>query len=277
MKYGLGVPFIERMFDLGFAGQRGQAAGFVGLIVADSFMNREFGSKLIESVLPKLDLTHVVDCSGACIPGHGTPTAILLGRNRPPVACVVRTVRGIRGEPSVPDDPACGLVWSAIVAQADLAESSSDFVSTEDTPRASLATHPWNMGGGGAADVQATIEKGRAFLASIASAIGVFGMTNADDVMLADRRTFERARCEKHVIRPLVIGDAIRDWNIATDDTAIFPYTNGNLVQINDVLRLSTGFGKPVLIWATEQRSRNAPTLQKAVHGGSGTRLHWAD
>ena len=80
----------------------------MGLIVANSFMKREFGKKLIEEVLPRLDLTHVVDCSGAYIPGHGTPTAILFGRNRAPVASVVRTVRGMRGEPTQPEDPAHG-------------------------------------------------------------------------------------------------------------------------------------------------------------------------
>ena len=121
-------------------------------------MKREFGTKLIEDVLPKLDLTHVVDCSGAYIPGHGTPTVILFGRNRRPVAEVVRTVRGIRGEPAAPEDPAQGLVWSAILAQTDLSHSSGDFISTEDTPRAALAQPSVEHGGGGAAEVQALIE-----------------------------------------------------------------------------------------------------------------------
>jgi hypothetical protein len=92
MKYGLGAPFTERFFDLTQQGARDQSAGFVGLIVANSFMKREFGKKLIEEVLPRLDLTHVVDCSGAYIPGHGTPTAILFGRKRSPLEKVVRTV-----------------------------------------------------------------------------------------------------------------------------------------------------------------------------------------
>src|SRR5262249_50744422 len=97
--YGLGAPFIERFFDLAQTGSAEWRPGFVGLIVANSFMKREFGSKLVRDVLPRLDLTHVVDCSGAYIPGHGTPTVILFGRNRAPVSQVVRTVRGIRGEP----------------------------------------------------------------------------------------------------------------------------------------------------------------------------------
>ena len=67
-KYGLGAPFTERFFDLAQRGTRDQAAGFVGQIVANSFMKREFGKKLIEEVLPRLDLTHVVDCSGRLHP-----------------------------------------------------------------------------------------------------------------------------------------------------------------------------------------------------------------
>lgn len=105
MKYSLGAPFTERFFELALTGN-GQAAGFVGLITANSFMKREFGSKLIEHVLPRLDLTHVVDTSGAYIPGHGTPTVILFGRHRAPVGDTVRTVMGIKGEPTTPDDPA---------------------------------------------------------------------------------------------------------------------------------------------------------------------------
>lgn len=48
------------------------------------------------------------------IPGHGTPTVILVGRNRAPVTGTIRVVLGIRGEPGRPENPARGLVWSAI-------------------------------------------------------------------------------------------------------------------------------------------------------------------
>src|SRR5690606_8607846 len=113
-----GVPFTERFFQL--AETNGDApAGYVGLITADSFMKREFGKKLIEDWLPRQDLTHVIHTSGAYIPGHGTPTVILFGRNRAPVADTVRAVLGIRGEPSTPSDPAQGLVWRSIVDLSD--------------------------------------------------------------------------------------------------------------------------------------------------------------
>ncbi len=53
-------------------------------------MKREFGKKLIESFFPTVDLTHVIDTSGAYIPGHGTPTTILFGRHREAVASTAR-------------------------------------------------------------------------------------------------------------------------------------------------------------------------------------------
>jgi hypothetical protein len=75
-QYSLAVPFMERIFQLAVPG------GYTGQITANSFMKREFGKKLIEVFFPKVDLTHVIDTSGAYIPGHGTPTVILLGRTR---------------------------------------------------------------------------------------------------------------------------------------------------------------------------------------------------
>jgi hypothetical protein len=104
MKYSLAVPFMERIFRLGCAG------AFTGQITANSFMKREFGKKLIESFLPTVELTHVIDTAGAYIPGHGTPTVILLGRHRAPVSGALRTVLGIEGEPGTPANPSKGKI-----------------------------------------------------------------------------------------------------------------------------------------------------------------------
>ena len=75
-KFSLAVPFAERFFDLALAPENGRC-GYVGMITANSFMKREFGKKLIEEFFPKIDLTHVVDTSGAYIPrsrhSHGDP------------------------------------------------------------------------------------------------------------------------------------------------------------------------------------------------------------
>jgi SAM-dependent methyltransferase len=218
--YGLGAPFIERFFDLAMSSADRQAAGFVGVIVANSFMKREFGTKLIEEVLPRLDLTHVVDCSGAYIPGHATPTAILFGRNRPPVSSVVRTVRGIRGEPTAPVEAASGQVWSAIIAQTDCSESVSEFISSEDTLRTGLSQHPWSMGGGGAGDVQQVIEEAaNRFLSDVATEIGRTTHTGEDAFFVVDRPSLL-----PEITVPIVLGENVRDYIIRPAVHTIFPY-----------------------------------------------------
>lgn len=224
MKYSLGAPFTERFFELAATGRDGQSAGFVGLITANSFMKREFGSKLIEEVLPRLDLTHVVDTSGAYIPGHGTPTVILFGRHRAPVAGEVRTVMGIKGEPSTPDDPAHGLVWSAIVGQMDQAGSESDFVSVADTSRATFAKHPWSIGGGGALDVREAIEAASAEKLSTHANIGIKVVTLEDEAFNVPYDLIKRNNFDLNYVRGFVTGDILRDWVPSQHEYAIFPH-----------------------------------------------------
>ena len=225
-QYSLGVPFTERFFELAVTGSDRRAAGYVGLITANSFMKREFGSKLIEQVLPRLDLTHIVDTAGAYIPGHGTPTVILFGRHRGPVADSVRTVMGISGEPTTPKDPAKGLVWSAITTQIDRVGSESNFVSVSDTPRVTFSKHPWSIGGGGASDVKEEIEINRTRLSSITTDLGFVCITKADDVFVLPSEAANRKGCETLALRPFAIGEEIRDWAINDNSVCLFPYTD---------------------------------------------------
>ncbi|MDN5751240.1 MAG: BREX-2 system adenine-specific DNA-methyltransferase PglX, partial [Pseudonocardia sp.] len=136
-QFQLTVPFAQRIFDLARrAGEDGLGAGYTGQITSNAFMKREFGTKLIEEFFPTVELNYVVDTSGAYIPGHGTPTVILLGRRAAPSRRdAVRAVLGVRGEPEQPADPEKGLVWSAIEAQVEQPGSESDWVSVVDLPR----------------------------------------------------------------------------------------------------------------------------------------------
>ena len=223
-KYSLGAPFTERFFDLAAEAPPGAAepAGFVGLITANSFMKREFGRKLIEGFLPRRDLTHVVDASGAYIPGHGTPTVILFGRNRPPVADRVRAVLGVRGEPATPEDPARGLVWSAIVEQIDRPGSESDFVSAADVPRARFASHPWSLGGGGAGELKKTVEStAGTVLKSCIDSVGFMAITAEDEVFVAPNHFWRRYGAPA---RYFGVGDTVRDWLIAPEDEIVSVY-----------------------------------------------------
>lgn len=229
-QYSLGCPFTERFFELALTGERYGQAGYVGLITANSFMKREFGSKLIEQVLPRLDLTHVIDTSGAYIPGHGTPTVILLGCHRPPhdelhsAGNTVRAVMGIKGEPSKPEDAAQGLVWRAIMDQIDRPGSESEFVSVVDTPRATLSQHPWSIGGGGATDLKAAIEGERTRLGPITTAIGRVTHTGADEVYFGSPSDWRRRVIEKSEVVGLIEGTVVRDWSATSQTDLLFPY-----------------------------------------------------
>ncbi len=223
-QYSLGAPFTERFFELALTGRDGHGAGFVGLITANSFMKREFGSKLIEQVLPRLDLTHVIDTSGAYLPGHGTPTVILFGRHRTPVVDSVRTVMGVKGEPCAPDDPAHGLVWSAIIGQVDNAGSNSDFITVMDYKRSLFAKHPWSIGGGGAIDTLEQIEASSStHLKSSGVYIGRTNVVGEDDIWLFDLNSGQRLGLAPYLI-PFVIGETVRDWTITNPPFAIYPY-----------------------------------------------------
>ena len=226
-KYSLAVPFTERFFDLAHAPgpDAAEPAGFVGMITANSFMKREFGRKLVEEFIPRWDLNHVVDTSGAYIPGHGTPTVILFARHRRPVARGVRAVMGIRGEPSIPDDPAKGLVWSAIVAQIDRPGSQSEFVSVSDVPRERFKKHPWSVSGGGAAELKAQLESAsREALSDRVESIGFASFTGTDDAFVSDVRRWTRAGVPNSITKVFVYGEALRDWGLQSDSSALVPY-----------------------------------------------------
>lgn len=222
-KFSLGVPFTERFFQL--AETNGDTpAGYVGLITADSFMKREFGKHLIEDWFPRQDLTHLIHTSGAYIPGHGTPTVILLGRNRAPVASTVRAVLGIRGEPSTPEDPAQGLVWRSIVELTDRPGASNEYISVTDMDRARLGTHPWSLQGGGAPEVLAAIEAtANAKLSASIDVIGRTTHTGEDDVFYMPPHMAQRFP-SAHQFVDLVVGEDIRDWLIQPKDVALLPY-----------------------------------------------------
>jgi hypothetical protein len=173
-----------------------------------------------------------VDCSGAYIPGHGTPTAILFGRNRAPTGAEVRAVMGIRGEPATPEDPAHGLVWSAILAQTDNLGSVSDFVSVGDVPRATLARHPWSIGGGGASELKEVIDSVGSQTLSNISDIGVMAVTGEDDAYVrSSPQDFVRYGAPSRM-RTLVEGDQIRDWRVVAPLVVYFPYDDSGLAAV---------------------------------------------
>jgi hypothetical protein len=268
-KYSLGVPFTERFFQLARHELDTERCGFVGLITANSFMKREMGKALIEEWVPAHDLTHVIDTSGAYIPGHGTPTVVLFGRNRRPVQSTVRAVMGIRGEPSRPTDPAKGPVWSSIVSLVDEPGSQSRFVSVVDLGRDRLAKHPWSIGGGGAAELKDRLDHAPfQLLGAVAQVIGVFGMTNMDDAVLAPRAAHLRHGAEEQWLRMVITGEAVRDWTIGDSSWSYFPYEHGHLRDI----RSDPGWYRR--LWPTRTNTWARATFSKLTYREEG-RTWW--
>lgn len=213
--FALTVPFAHRFVDLARPG-----SGYIGKIASNSFMKREFGVPLVEHFFPKFELTHVIDTSGAYIPGHGTPTAIIVIRNRKPDLRPVRAVLGTRGEPSQPTDPSKGLVWSAILEQVHVADSTSRWVDGVDLDRTVLAEHPWSLAGGGAYPLTLELQDDRERVGGIAGGpIGGAVRVGADEAYL---RPIGSSDVQAKL--PVVRGDGVRDWSAALDEDMLSPY-----------------------------------------------------
>ncbi|MER6591207.1 BREX-2 system adenine-specific DNA-methyltransferase PglX [Micromonospora purpureochromogenes] len=236
-QYALTVPFAKRFFDLArWSDEYGDGAGHVGQITGNAFMKREFGKKLVEDYFAhQVELTEVIDTSGAYIPGHGTPTVILVGRaNKRRRREKILAVLGVRGEPSTPGNPAEGKVWSAIQEQVNDPGSSSEWVSSGLLDRRRLASHPWSLAGGGASELMALIAAQDAKVGDRVRAIGRVTHTGSDDSYFGPTNVWARFGVQESAVVPLVAGDALRDWVIDSDTDALFPYDGTLTASLRD-------------------------------------------
>ncbi|MFC8965098.1 BREX-2 system adenine-specific DNA-methyltransferase PglX [Streptomyces sp. NPDC057094] len=229
LQYALSVPFAQRFFELAKQGNIEDGGyGMVGQITSNSFMKREFGTRLIETYFAhEAELTEVIDTSGAYIPGHGTPTVILIGKKRGGKnrSETIRTVRSIQGEPSTPERGEDGLVWRAIVEQIDTPGSASSWISVDDLERDRyFGKQPWILTDGGREMVEQLKSAQVQQLGAIKSVIGRYTHTGLDDSYFATTGTWNRLGVTREYIVPLVSGDAVREWSIHTDTETLFPY-----------------------------------------------------
>ncbi|MFE4213612.1 BREX-2 system adenine-specific DNA-methyltransferase PglX [Streptomyces sp. NPDC056844] len=241
--YALSVPFAQRFFELALKGAGGRqgGGGFVGQITSNSFMKREFGKKLIEVVFRnRVELSHVIDTSGAYIPGHGTPTVILVGRNRiPNPARMLRAVLGVRGEPEQPKagaaqahrqsgpivEPAAdGMVWQAIVRQVYEPGSESKWITVEDVVAAYFSAHPWSVSGGGAGELQVKLDSIPVKLGSRQQEGGRTTHTGLDDAFYLMRSAAVTRGFSDGCV-PVVLGDGVRDYSLNFPTETLFPYS----------------------------------------------------
>ena len=218
--YALTVPFMALFFALAKGGEQ---PGWVGQITSNSFMKREFGTKLIEDFLAHQDLRLVADTSGAYIPGHGTPTVIIVGCNQGPISPTVHAVLGVRGEPGRPDDPAKGIVWASIVEHVDVPNWDDSWITVTELPRERLAKHPWSMSGGGAAELFARLGQENSRIGPKLRRAGMFGDSHAEDLFAAGIGEFSRIGVDPGDLVPAVSGDTVRDWHISRVGDLVLP------------------------------------------------------
>ena len=211
MKYSLAVPFLERIVSLAVEG------GFTGQITANSFMKREFGKKLIEEFFPRVDLTHVIDTSGAYIPGARHPDGHSVRAE--PEAGGEHAADG-DGNPRRADDArrpgeGIGLVGDRR-RRSTSRDRQSEFTSASATRRARLFTDILGrIGGGGAAELKERLDRvSRSSHSDDCRLRSVSPVVTGDDDAFASTQPQcdDEAMPRTSFVKGFVIGDNIRDW-----------------------------------------------------------------
>ncbi|MEO3922748.1 BREX-2 system adenine-specific DNA-methyltransferase PglX [Micromonosporaceae bacterium B7E4] len=259
-RYALSVPFARRLFDLAKRSESdGRGSGYVGQITANSFMKREFGRKLIENYFAsKVDLRYVIDTSGAYIPGHGTPTVIIVGRRTPKAsrADTIRAVMGVRGEPGEPEDPRYGKVWQSIVNHFQQAGFEDDWVNVQNLPRMQLESYPWSLSGGGAPDLYSMLNSSRVQALGSLADIGTGAVPREHEAFMVGAGHLARRGIHPKMQRQVIAGDNIREWTFQNEVVSLWPYERASLIPYpNEVnaaylwpwrvhLRARVAFGK---------------------------------
>ncbi|MGW3282487.1 BREX-2 system adenine-specific DNA-methyltransferase PglX [Nocardia rhamnosiphila] len=259
--FPLSALFTERMFQLALRKSSRTPGGYVGQYTSSSFTKREFGENLIEKFFPRIALTHIIDTSGVYVPGHGTPTLILVGRNAPSMRdSQVRTVLGIRGEPAQPTHPAQGIVWKSILDQIDRPGSTSEWVSVQDEPRQRFLRFPWTMTGGGAANLIEDLSRAPQRLADFLSGqAGVVSDPGQREVFALGQPWFLRHQDSAQLARGMVTGEMVRDWHVAASTDVLAPYDEDDTPLPLD---LGRSWGRH--LWMMRQVLRAAPGSQES-------------
>lgn len=224
-KYALAAPFTERFFDLAVPG------GFVGMINSNAWTKRDYGKALIEKVLPRLDVQKIIDTSGCYLPGHGTPTLLLFGRNREPSGADVVAVLGKQGEREVPEDPATAPVWAEVVAHHEMRGFDGKHVSVERVARQDLRRQPWILAGGGVRSLYAAVERSVTHrLDQVTRNVGYASFPGMNDAFVVSAHAGRNSRLPGEFIRQLIVGESIRDWAFHSTAVALAPYDGDSML-----------------------------------------------
>lgn len=237
-KYALAAPFTERFFDLGVEG------GFIGMINSNAWTKRDYGKTLVEKVLPRRDLQKIVDTSGCYLPGHGTPTLLVFGRNRAPSEAGVVALLAKRGEREAPPNEATAPVWSEIVAHHNQPGFEGLHVSVEVIERGELGKQPWILAGGGARATYANFNKwAPQALRSLQREMGYASFPGMNDAFVMPKHAGMNAGVPGQFLRDFIAGEAVRDWEFYSTLAGIAAYgVDHSLVRLQDLAHSARHF-----------------------------------
>lgn len=252
-KFQLVAPFFQRSFGLL------KPDGHLGFIVSNAFAKREFGRPLVEDFFPTVELQKVVDCSGLMFPGHGTPTCIVLGRNRQPMPdSAIRIAATLPGGGDLRTPPERSPLWATLRAHHDQPGYSDERIMVADRPHLEMAKWPWNLDVSAEPTRQKIDEQNDILRESLDGSTGVLLYTGADEIYVLEPGIARRFGISRELLRAYTTGEDIRDWWYESLSVAIWPYSKSGkaikfkkrdktyqwLSQFKDHLSQRIAFGK---------------------------------
>jgi len=223
--YLLVSPFIELSFQIL------RRDGQLGFIVSNAFARRDIGKPLVEKFFPTVHLQKVVDCSGLLFPGHGTPTCLVfaqkgsstdIGLKQQPI----RVAAILPGGGDLRTPPEESALWHTLAREHDNPGFNNGQVVVADRKRDELSKHPWNFDASAEETKQMLESKCLTQLSEFTNQnIGRDSSSQADDVYYPPVGLARRFRIDHRFLKPLIVGEQVRNWEIDSSNYALWPYT----------------------------------------------------
>jgi hypothetical protein len=222
-KYHMLCPFLELSFGLL------RNSGQLGFIISNAFAKREFGKPLVEDFLPTVDLQKIVDCSGLMFPGHGTPTCLIFGSaTRPNSGRHVTVVGILPGGGDLQTPPEESELWRLISEHHDRPGFANNRICVSNRTRVELAAWPWTFDVGAEPTKVHIEERGTSRLRTLLAAdVGFMFIVGRNDVFMLPNHAARRLTFTQVPMKPLHVGDQVRDYELRSDLLLLFPYDGG--------------------------------------------------
>ena len=117
----------------------------------------------------------------------------------------------------------------------DIANSNGEYTSTADVLRTTFNSHPWSIGGGGAAELKEQLDEAcDSTLETRVTSIGFASFPGLDDAFVMDGRALLRNRIDSPLVKDFIYGEVVKDWHVEPDLRALAPYDNAfQLVKLD--------------------------------------------